>query len=396
MSNKTQQSAVIADEIVEAELVSGNRVEWNENAGIIRVDVQESLEKLPVGTPCSACGAPREGSARYCVACGAHFEESNEPVVVQGLSGSHRTALPDRVMKCKGCGAEVATSIDARSYVCPFCDTAVVIELPLSADRPRPEFVIGFAVTADDAKEKFIQWLGKNAWYRPGDLAQASIAEKQRGVYLPFWHFSMFAQSGWSANVGEHWLRTETYITKDSQGRTVTRTRTVQETEWFPLSGEHHRYYYGFLVSGTRGITMQEARAIQPYQLSALQRYRPHFLAGWMAEEASIDRQSAAQQTMDEFRQRQIQEIGYFLPGDTSSNLAVATDIDVNDSDLILLPVHVLSYRYKDKVYRFLVNGQTGKTIGEKPWSGKRVVAMVVGAILVFILLALLLLWLAS
>ena len=34
--------------------------------------------------------------------------------------------------------------------------------------------------------------------------------------------------------------------------------------------------------------------------------------------------------------------------------------------DLILLPVYLLSYRYRDKLYRFLLNGQTGKAAGDK------------------------------
>jgi len=58
-----------------------------------------------------------------------------------------------------------------------------------------------------------------------------------------------------------------------------------------------------------------------------------------------------------------------FLPGDTYRNLAVQTEFSQVNSDLILLPVYVLGYRYKGKLYRFMINGQTGKTIGEKPLS---------------------------
>jgi hypothetical protein len=62
----------------------------------------------------------------------------------------------------------------------------------------------------------------------------------------------------------------------------------------------------------------------------------------------------------------------------------------VGGSDLVMLPVHVLSYHYKDRVYRFLVNGQTGKCYGEKPWSTMRItVAIVLGALLLLILIVL-------
>lgn len=389
MRKTSQHVAVAGDaEIVEAQLVSAKQREWDDQSSMIHADLDLPVPGVPLVSPCQACGAPREGPSRFCVACGTPFSATEEEII-SGESGSHRSAIPDHVLQCKGCGAEVATSLDQRSFVCPFCDTNIVVEIPLTQGRQRPEFIIGFAITSQQAKEKFYTWLKDNAWFRPGDLAEQSIAEKQRGVYLPFWHFSMFAQSTWAARIGEYWYRTETYTVKDSQGRSQTRTRQVRETEWFPLQGEHHRYYFGYLFPATRGISLQESRSIQPFQLSALVRFRPHFLAGWMAEEYSIDGNSASQKAIDEFRQRQQQEIAYFLPGDEQSGLNVNTQLTVNGSDLILLPVHVLSYRYRDKVFRFLVNGQTGQIAGEKPVSGSRIMILILVIICVLIAIGL-------
>ncbi|MEM7475487.1 MAG: zinc ribbon domain-containing protein [Planctomycetota bacterium] len=351
------------------------------NPNVISAQLVEEVggAALDLGTPCSACGAPREGSSKFCVACGSPLETRDIPVAAKGNTSVGSTApLPKNHFECNNCGSQVATSVEQRSYVCPFCDSTYVREIAVaSSGRQRPEFVIGFAITADDAREKFVEWLGANSWFRPGDLAASAVSEKQRGVYLPFWHFSMFAESKWRANIGEYWYRTETYTTRDSNGKLVTRTRRVRETEWFTLDGDFQKYYYGYLVPATRGISLKEAQAIQPYQLTALTRYRPFFLAGWMAEEYSIDMNSAIGLTQQEFQNRQQREIAAFLPGDTHRRLNVQTRFKTNGSDLILLPVHVLSYRYQDRVYRFLVNGQTGKVVGEKPVSKKRVTAFV-------------------
>ena len=35
----------------------------------------------------------------------------------------------------------------------------------------------------------------------------------------------------------------------------------------------------------------------------------------------------------------------------------------------ILLPVWLAAYRYRDRSYRVLVNGRSGKVSGERPWS---------------------------
>lgn len=265
-----------------------------------------------------------------------------------------------------------------RSYVCPFCDSAYVTEIPLEqSGRQRPEFVIGFNITPEQAAERFYRWIGKSNWFRPGDLARRVVTEKKHGIYLPFWHFSMAAESRWSAKIGEYWYRTETYTVKDSKGNRVRKTRRVRETEWFPLRGRYRRYYFGHLVAGTKSISEKEAQSIQPFQLSALDRYRPYFLAGWMAEEYSIPRETALKHCKAEFRNQQARLIQRFLPGDTHSQLQIDTQLDVNGSDLVLLPVYVLSYRYRDHLYRFLVNGQTGAVIGEKPWSSWRIAVVV-------------------
>ena len=76
-----------------------------------------------------------------------------------------------------------------------------------------------------------------------------------------------------------------------------------------------------------------------------------------------------------------------FLPGDTQSGTSVATEFNHVNSDLILLPVYLLTYKYRDKIYRFLVNGQTGKMDGDKPVSYRRIaIAVAIGIVLLLLL----------
>jgi hypothetical protein len=82
--------------------------------------------------------------------------------------------------------------------------------------------------------------------------------------------------------------------------------------------------------------------------------------------------------------------VAAFLPGDTQRGLSLQTRFSHVNSDLCLLPVYVLSYRYRDRVYRFLLNGQTGKCDGDKPVSAGRITAVVVGGLILLLLLVLL------
>lgn len=334
--------------------------------------------------PCEHCGAPVEAGDRYCPACGA--EQAAPPVAAEAVPAQ-------RHFRCKNCGAEVGVDPSQRSYTCAFCDSAYVVEFtPEMSGRQPPEFVVGFALTSEQALERFRRWLVSNSWFRPGDLKQATIEEKLKGVYLPFWSFSMLAQSDWSARIGEYWYRTETYTTTRN-GKTVTKTRRVRETEWWNLGGRHHRYYSGYLVSGSRGLPQADAERIKPFHLAALKRYQPYFLAGWLSEEYSIARDDALRHCQQEFYRWEQQHVAAHLPGDTYRGLEVRTRFSRVNSDLILLPIYVLSYRYRDKLYRFLLNGQTGKAAGDKPVSGWRI-GIALGAGLIVLLVIVLTAWL--
>ena len=121
-----------------------------------------------------------------------------------------------------------------------------------------------------------------------------------------------------------------------------------------------------------------------------MKRYRPHFLAGWLSEEYSVERDDAQKVCQQEFHRREQQNVADHLPGDTHRDLQLSTRFSDVNSDLILLPVYLLAYRYRDKLYRFMINGQTGKVAGDKPLSPLRI-ALAVGAGLAAVLIVVLL-----
>ncbi|HEY2881498.1 MAG TPA: zinc ribbon domain-containing protein [Pirellulales bacterium] len=335
----------------------------------------------PRGHACVKCGSPVDDGDQFCNVCGAQQPTVENPAAPAAT----------RNIQCKNCGATITVPADQLSVTCPFCDSNYVVEVATDAQQQPPEFVVGFALTPQQALEKFSQWLKDGGMFRPGDLHLARVEDKLRGVYLPFWSFSMLAQSRWEAKIGEYWQRTETY-TAWEDGKPVTRTRTVTETEWWPLSGQHHNYYSGYLVSGSKGLPQGYAEQIKPFRLEALKRYQPFFLAGWLSEQYSVERDAALALCQDEFLRWEKQNVEKFLPGDTQSSVEVQCEFSDINSDLILLPVYLLTYRYGEKIYRFLCNGQTGKVTGDKPLSSMRIgLAVALG-----VLAAIVLWWLAS
>src|SRR5262249_16851247 len=133
-------------------------------------------------------------------------------------------------------------------------------------------------------------------------------------------------------------------------------------------------------------LPQDQALRVQPYQLPALKRYAAWYLAGWFAEEYSVARDQALQISQQEFYRREQGNVAAFLPGDTHRRLNVSTNFSQVNSDLCLLPIYIASYKYQDKIYRFLLNGQTGRMAGDKPVSWQRIAILV--AVIVAVLVA--------
>ena len=49
----------------------------------------------------------------------------------------------------------------------------------------------------------------------------------------------------------------------------------------------------------------------------------------------------------------------------------------------MLLPIWVAAYRYRGQAYRVVINGQTGRVQGERPWSAWKIAVAVVLGLLV-------------
>src|SRR5262249_46545759 len=167
----------------------------------------------------------------------------------------------------------------------------------------------------------------------------------------------------------------------------------VTKPEWGIWEGHHHNYSTVYLVPASRGLPQVAAELIKPFLLESLKRYQPYFLAGWLSEEYSVDRDQALALCQQEFQGWEEANIKNFLPGDTQSQLVMNCQFSDINSDLILLPVYLLSYRYGDKLYRFLMNGQTGKVAGDKPLSRMRIGFF---AVAVGIIIGIIIWWFAS
>jgi predicted RNA-binding Zn-ribbon protein involved in translation (DUF1610 family) len=348
------------------------------------MEENSSLERI-VNVPCSSCGgemAYDPGKQQLlCGNCGSTRElpRANDKVVE--ISFEEAASLADqpqgygvasKVFHCNSCGANTSVGPDQVSFNCPFCGSTNVNAEAHEARVIRPSGLLPFKVTKTAALEKFKVWIGKG-FFAPSNLKRLAQLDKIRSVYLPFWTYDADTFSDWSAEAGYYYYTTES--STDSNGNVT--ERQVRHTRWEYVSGYHERDFDDVLVVGSTGLEQKFSEQIFPYELNEIVNYDGRFILGHDSEVYQKDVKEGfgvAEGIMD----TQIRaEITRQVPGDTQRNLHIQTQKSAITFKHILLPIWIAAYMYNNKVYRFLVNGQTGKISGKRPTAAWKVILLI-------------------
>jgi hypothetical protein len=158
------------------------------------------------------------------------------------------------------------------------------------------------------------------------------------------------------------------------------KTQMQRRTRWTPAAGERTDFHDDVLVCASKGVDEGTLEGTYPYGLSECRPYRGEFLSGWAAEEYAVDLKRGWEHARRRVNEEEVRRCAREVPGDTHRNLRVWTQHAGVTWKHLLLPLWIATYRWRDKGYRFLVNGQTGKVAGTAPVSWVKVsVAVVLG-----------------
>jgi len=351
--------------------------------------------------PCHKCGARLDfapgTTALRCPYCGFEnpIPQSDEEIreldyqaQLTELAGNEETTEAERV-KCRSCAAETTLPPDIVSGSCPFCGSNLVITAQCKR-LIKPKSLLPFAVAQRQAFDAFAKWI-RGLWFAPGALKNYAQSEgKLTGVYVPFWTYDCRTTSFYTGQRGDDYWETERYTTREN-GRTVSKTRRVRHTRWTHVTGTVWESFDDVLVSASNSLPPECLHKLEPWDLEHLVTFADEYLSGFRAESYQVPLEGGftkAKEIMDlAIRASIARDIG----GDHQRIDSVRTQYDGVTFKHILLPVWLSAYRFKEKVYRFLVNARTGEVQGERPWSGWKITACALAILLVILALVLVL-----
>lgn len=263
----------------------------------------------------------------------------------------HRWELPvERTLKCESCGATFALPPGQVSGKCLFCGSAHVITTN-TGDLIEPEGILPFQFDMDDAGQHIRSWLD-NLKFRPGDLDDRAAILRPRKAFLPFWAFNLGGTLNWRALVAEN--------------------RGNNNTEWVPRDGIYLVYHQDLCVPATRAIPKDLVDDLTEYDTKALVPFAAELLSDASAEIYQVtlaDASLVVRQQALRIGQAHIQH--HDLAGENYRDLAMNTGgLIIESYRLVLLPVWITTYRYKNESFPVAVNGQTGQVAGRVPRSG--------------------------
>lgn len=350
--------------------------------------------------PCAQCGAQVEfcpgAQALTCTHCGYEnpppaptevVEEQDFRAMLEEISRSED--LQDCIdVKCDACGAAVHGLGSRTALSCPYCSSNIVATAK-SRRLIKPKGVLPFRITRDQAQSWFTRWLG-SLWFAPGDLRRTAMNEgRLNGMYLPAWTFDSQTTTDYTGQRGDAYYVTVPY-TAMVNGRPVTRTRQERRIRWSPAAGRVHNTFDDVLVIASDSLPYKEVESLEPWDLKAVVPYDDSYLSGYGAESYRVELPAGFEAARARMAPVIEQTIRSHIGGDEQRIFSIQTRHDRVTFKHILLPLWISAYRYRGRVYRFLVNARTGEVRGERPWSVPKITAAALAAVIVIALVILL------
>jgi len=343
---------------------------------------------------CVNCGSVlnfEPGTAHLnCNHCGTYNEIEASGVAIEELDFTtfvrefNETKEQDvvKLVQCKNCAAQMTFEDNVVGQDCAFCGSSLVIEGASDCAIVKPQGVLPFKITRDRSFNMFRTWL-KGLWFAPSKLQRfADVNNELIGIYIPYWTYDCHTESSYSGLRGDNYVVHQN-VTVIENGRSVTRSMPVVKTRWFPTSGHVSIFFDDVLVAASTSLPRKELEAIAPFDLRQLVPFKEAYLTGFRTESYQVDLEQGFSEAKSKIDARIRTAVHRDIGGDLQRIHSLNTDHQDITFKHILLPIWISSYEYRGKIYRFIVNGRTGKVKGERPYSPFKIALAVIVAILI-------------
>ena len=301
--------------------------------GSVMSEHADTVQRSPLRVYCQNCGAPANfdivNQTYRCPHCGetSGIQEAHAESIRWRELHKQSQQVPEapdsdaKSYRCSGCGALVTFPQNEASETCDFCGSKLM-RSNLASKNLRPELVIPFYLTPDEARQRMIAWAKKHS-RTPEGKAVLSNMDKFMGYYLPYQLVRGPVQGS---------------VTRDDGNR------------MYHCAG----FAEGIAVNASEQLDNLVLNDIEPFDWTQARPYESGFVAGCKVKLPDLSDKETNKRVVDEVTSD-------FLPVAERTMQTTGIDVRVNTGDMMtasaLLPVYFISCGDLTAA----MNGQTGR-----------------------------------
>ncbi len=320
-------------------------------------DVAE-IEALYAGQEAGAKAAFQEAEAKE-----KNGEPGEEPAwdtsALQGDWGADGEGM--KAYNCPSCGAELICDATTAATSCPYCGNNTIVPGQFGGTM-KPDYVIPFKLDKKAAVAALKKHYSKK-FFLPRAFSSGNHLEEVQGIYVPFWLFD----AGAEADCRFHATRSHTHTDGDYR---------VTVTEHFDVRRSGTMEFERIPVDGSKKMPDDYMDSIEPFDYAGLKSFSTAYLPGYLADKYDVTAQESMERAdrrchNSAFDQMRRDISGYEVVNQVGGNVRLHR----GKVHYVLMPVWTLRTRWKNQDYLFMMNGQTGKMVGDLPVSNGKVTA---------------------
>ena len=260
-----------------------------------------------------------------------------------------------KIYSCESCGGEIIVDETTTSTSCPYCGNNLLVSKQLSGDL-KPNLVIPFKNDKENVLTSLKSFFKKKPLL-PRTFSRDNVVEEVKPLYVPFWLFD--------ADV-EGKVRFKGEITK----RWSDANYDYKEIKYYSLVRGGDIAFDHVPVDGSQKMEDKLMESIEPYNFDEAVDFNAGYLAGYAADRYDVDKDVTFNRATERFRDGTIQAFRSDIRGYENVTLDDSNiQLSNTKTTYALYPVWILNTKWRDKNYRFAVNGQTSKVAGDLPVS---------------------------
>jgi len=331
------------------------------------------MDEVLKNKKCPSCTAPLRYDAKSgklkCDFCG-------ESYAVEELEGVHeevddirgeklgRTWENDEmsVYSCPSCGAELVTENTTSALVCPYCGSSEIITKRLSGQL-RPDVVLPFTLSREDAEKAFSKQM-EGKFLLPKAFKDKSHIKEVKGLYVPFFLTGVDTETDayYNGEISEEHREGKYLVTKT----------------YHYLIHRHAVIPFEMIPSDASEKMGDEAmQSLEPFDFSTLKDFNESYLAGFYADARDTGEDDSIQNALQRSAYTSMRKIRSTIKGYENVRLKDKRTAYRNVRiKYALLPVWTLFTEYRGEKFLFMVNGQSGKFVGNFPVDKRKLFAL--------------------